>query len=250
MKPQIEITPLEWDTIETYLDHNDVSEKDPLLNEKLAQIPDVNNKIEQVKIIREEIENSIRQSKIKEFHEHVSVDEKDSRIKNIANQKKQSKTIWYAIAAALIVLFGVFWMMDNTTPSEKIFAKNFKPDIGLPLKMGSTNSYSFYEGMVNYKQENYKEAIIKWDVLLKVNPENDTLNYFMGVANLALGNADKSLEYLQNQEHFKEGVFREDAAYYAALAKIKEGEFEEAKVFLKNNPSDRNIKLLKVLNEQ
>ena len=247
MKPQIEITPLEWDIIETYLDLNDDMEKALMYESELKKIPNIEQKIEEVKNIREEIEDSIRQSKIKEFHKHVARNEKDSSVKNIANNKTQSKTIWYAIAAALLVLFGIFWMMDNTTPSEKIFADNFKPDIGLPLKMGTENSYGFYEGMVDYKQENYKEAILKWNVLLKKNPENDTLNYFLGVAYLALGEADSSLEYLQNQELFQDGMFKEDAAYYAALAKIKVGELKEAKMLLTKNVSERNEKLLNVL---
>ena len=250
MKPQIEITPLEWDIIETYLDLNDDMEKALLYESELKKIPNIEQKIEKVKNIRENIEDSIIQSKIKKFHEHVSVDEKDSNVKDIANNKSQSKTIWYAIAAALLVLFGIFWMMNNSTPSEKIFAENFKPDIGLPLKMGSSVSYSFYEGMVDYKQENYNEAISKWDVLLKADPENDTLNYFMGVANLAQGNTSKSLEYLENQEKFQKGIFKDDAGYYAALAKIKKGKFDEAKALLKNNPSERSTKLLKELENQ
>lgn len=141
-------------------------------------------------------------------------------------------------------------MMDNSSTSEEIFAKNFKPDVGLPLKMGTVGTYGFYEGMLDYKQENYKEAIAKWQILLEENPDSDTLNYFLGVANLALGNGDESLEYLQNQERFQQGMFKEDAAFYAALAKIKDGKFEEAKVFLKNNPSTKNTSLLKELEKQ
>ena len=250
MNPQINITPEEWHFIETYLDQKDASGAAPLLNEKLNQIPNVDQKIEYVKKINEEIEDCIRHSKIREFHNHVSIDEKDSATKTKAIKRKRSNAIWYSAAAILLVLFGIFWMMDNNTSSEKIFAKNFKPDIGLPLKMGTANTYGFYEGMLDYKQENYKEAISKWQILLEENPDNDTLNYFLGVANLALGDAGKSLEYLQNQERFQQGMFKEDAAYYAALAKIKEGKFEEAKIFLKQNPSTNNTKLLIELEEQ
>lgn len=250
MKSPINTTSEEWHQIEAYLDQENVSERLQLMNEELSQIPNLTQKIEEVKKVREEIENSIKQSKIKEFHKDIQIGENDLNSKNLSNKNTKSNAIWYAIAALLLVLLGLFWMMDNSNPSEKIFAENFKPDIGLPLKMSATDNPEFYEGMVDYKQENYKEAIAKWEVLIKDNSENDTLNYFLGVANLALGNADISLKFLQNEARFQQGIFKEDAAYYTALAKIKKGEFKEAKTLLKKYPSDRNTKLLNLLQEQ
>ena len=249
MNAPINLSPQECDLIETWLDQNGAQGQAPLLNEKLNQIPDVARKIEHVKKVREEIEDSIRKSKISEFHKHVLPDKKDSGIKTIANKLIKSNAVRYGIAAILVVFFGIFWMMKSNSTSEKIFAENFKPDIGLPLKMNTQNAQGFYEGMLDYKQENYKEAIEKWQVLLKTKPENDTLNYFLGVAHLALGNAAKSLEYLESQERFRQGIFKEDAAWYAALAKIKEGKLEEGRQYLKNNPSDRTTKLINQLNE-
>ncbi len=250
MNAPINITPEEWNLIETWLDQKDSQDKAPLLDEQLAHIPTISQKIEHIKKVREEIEDSIRQSKIREFHNSISTDEKDSGIRTIANKRIRSNTVWYAAAAVVVLLFGFFWMMGNKSHSEKIFAKNFKPDIGLPLKMNTANATGFYEGMLEYKQQNYKEAIAKWQDLLKANPENDTLNYFLGVANLALGDASKSIEYLENQERFLQGIFKEDAAYYAALARIKKGKLKEAKVLLESIPSIRNTKLLNELNER
>ena len=262
------ITSEEWNDIEIWLDQNDVQRETPLLNEKLTQIPNFAKKIECVKKTREDIEDSIRQSRIKAFHHdipfspvspdgpnspdsylNVSVDEKVSGIKNMANKIIKPYTFWYAGAAVLAALLGIFWMMKISSTSEKIFATYFKPDIGLPLKMSTGNTYGFYEGMLDYKQENYEEAIEKWQVLLEAKPKNDTLNYFLGVAYLALGNAAKSLEFLENQERFRQGIFKEDAAYYTALAKIKEGKLEEARVFLQKYPAKRNTALLNELYE-
>lgn len=244
------ITPEEWDLIETWLDNKDFPGEAPLLKKKLTTISNVFQKIDYVKKVREEIEDNIRYSKIREFHNSISNDEKDSDIKTITSKKIKSNAVWYAIAATLAVLFGVFWMMDHSKASDRIFAKNFKPDIGLPLKMSETNRYGFYEGMLDYKQENYKEAIEKWQILWLINPENDTLNYFLGVANLAEGNAIQASEYLQNQERFQHGIFKEDAAWYAALAKIKKGKFKEAKAFLESNPSVRNKRLMNELGKK
>lgn len=250
MNDLIKISPEEWDLIENWLDQNDVPGKTQMLSDKLTQIPNISQKIEHIEKIREEIEDSIRLSKIKEFHKHISTDELPSDIKRISTKKIKSNGIWYAAAAVLVVLIGIYWMMGISNTSERIFAENFKPDNGLPLRMNTADANGFYEGMLDYKQENYEAAIEKWQALLKINPESDTLNYFLGVANLALGNAAKSLDYLENQERFQQGIFREDAAWYAALAKIKERKFKEAEVFLKQNSSVRNTNLLNQLKER
>lgn len=247
MKSQIEITPQEWDLIEIYLDEKDDRKKALLLKEKLAAIPNVEEKIKEIEKTRDEIEDCIRQSKIKEFHQQVLTQENISDVKKLPFQKYNPKIIWYSIAAVLVVSFGILWIMQNNSTLEKIFAENFKPDIGLPLKMGTATNLEFYEGMVEYKQGNYESAIDQWQVLWKNNANNDTLNYFLGVANLAHGNSKESLQFLQNPQRFNKSFFKEDAAYYAALANIKEGRLEDAKSILKKNPSERNTKLLNVL---
>ncbi|MGJ8591288.1 MAG: tetratricopeptide repeat protein [Aquaticitalea sp.] len=238
MNPKLHITSEEWNLIEAHLDDQTVS-KTSLLN--IAQLEE---KINHIQTLRESLEDTIRQSKIKEFHSHILDETRDLNIKKNPVKKSKSKSVWYAIAAVIVVLLGMFWMIERPSTSEKIFAENFKPDIGLPLKMGTTNSIEFYEGMVAYKQGNYKSAIDQWQALLKENPKNDTLNYFLGVSYLAEGNASKSIVYLENQEQFIKGIFKEDAAYYAALANIKEGKFANAKLLLKKNPSSRNTVLL------
>ena len=250
MKPHIKITPFEWDTIETYLDTQKISEADLPVDENLSNIPELNAKIRHILQVRSEIADAIKQSKIKEFHQQITDNERESEKKIGFTRKKTVLPLFLSIAAILILLFGIFWMMDRKEEPAQLFAKNFKPDIGLPLKMSASTSNGFYEGMLEYKQENYAEAIEVWEKLLAYDPQNDTLNYFLGVANLALGKEDKSLEYLHDPLLFLNGMFSEDAAYYAALAEIKKGDFEKAKKHLNNNPSSRNKKLLDQLDDR
>ncbi len=240
------ITPLEWDLIETYLLKTNEREK-LLLKEQMVVIPNLDEKIKEVQSVGNQIEDRIKQSKIKEFQKEASILHKQSEVGNVGSSKTKSKTIWYSVAAILIVVIGMFWLLDSNDTSKIIFAENFKPDIGLPLQMGTTNNYEFYEGMVDYKQGNYKEATMAWQELLKKNPESDTLNYFLGVANLAQGNSSKSLLYLEKQGKFQESIFKDDAPYYAALAYIKLGNLNAAKVLLQNHPSERNTALLQTL---
>ena len=104
MNTPINLSPQEWDLIENWLDQEGAQGQARLLNEKLNQIPDIDRKIEHVKKVREEIEDSIRQSKIREFHKHILSDKKDSGMKNIANKITKSNAVWYAIAAILVVI--------------------------------------------------------------------------------------------------------------------------------------------------
>ena len=244
MNSPTQIPQEEWDLIETYLDHKGTGNEAQELKQKVSELTDSTKKIKHVQKVRKEMEDSIRQSKIKEFHKHIPMADDSKATRRI---RFKPHGMWYAMAAVLVLLFGLFWMLKEDNTSEKIFAAHFKPDIGLPLKMGTKNEYGFYEGMVDYKQGNYKEAIAQWELLLNEKPENDTLNYFLGVTYLAEGNSEKSLEYLEPNQKFTNGIFSNEAPYYTALAKIKEGKFEAAKKLLMENPSEKNTTLLKSL---
>jgi hypothetical protein len=250
MNSPMNISPEEWELIDSFLENNDFPDELAILNNGLTSIPNIKEKIEYIKTINEEIEDCIRKSKIKEFHNQVPNSTGSAQSKIVSFSKFNNRTIWYSIAASIAVIIGIFWLFKTNDAPEKLFAKHFKPDIGLPLKMSPTNDYDFYEGMVDYKQENYREAITKWEILWMDNPESDTLNYFLGVAHLALGNAVQSLKYLENQNRFQTSIFKDEANYYAALANIKKGNYEAAKSLLENNPTVRNSNLLIELNNQ
>lgn len=246
MNSNIHITPEEWDIIESYLDQNGIEDETSVLKQKLNKIQNSEEKVKYVLELREVIEDSIRQSKIKDFHQQIPNSEKSEIV---LQTKSKSYAIWYSIAAAVILFIGLFWVFKEDNTSEKIFASYFKPDIGLPLNMGTNNEYDFYDGMLDYKQGNYSKAIEKWQLLFDKSPNNDTLNYFLGVTYLAEGNAPKSFEYLEPIKKFDSSIFNEDSIYYVALANIKVGKIEAAKRLLKEHPSTRNNLLLQELKE-
>ncbi|HTO14362.1 MAG TPA: tetratricopeptide repeat protein [Edaphocola sp.] len=233
----------EWDLITNYLQLKDEKEQAKIWNEDLAQIPNIDEKVIYILNVSEQIEDSIRLYKIKEFNKQIPAEKEIPKVRI----SKKKGFIWYTSAAMIALLIGSIWFINNLNSPERIFNRNFVPDIGLPLKMSAKNNYQFDEGMLDYKQGQYKAAITKWETAFKETPNNDTLNYFLGVANLAIGNSKTSLEYLEKQDHFENSAFTEDAVYYSALAKIKEGKVEEAKILLKNNPSKRSNQLLKEL---
>ncbi|WP_310991665.1 tetratricopeptide repeat protein [Aequorivita marina] len=139
-----------------------------------------------------------------------------------------------ALAASILLLISVsLWAVFYTGSStQQVFADNFRPDPGLPTKMGSASQYEFYYGMVSYKRKEYSEAIARWEPLYAANPTNDTLVYFLGVANLANDNARQAENYLKLAYKKTESAFFEDILYYLALTYIKEDKITEAKKVL------------------
>ncbi|WP_026451241.1 tetratricopeptide repeat protein [Aequorivita capsosiphonis] len=153
----------------------------------------------------------------------------------------------FALAASILLLIGVSaWAIFYTGNSaQKVFSENFRPDPGLPTTMGTASQYEFYYGMVSYKRKEYTEAISRWEPLYAANPKNDTLVYFLGVANLANGNARQAENYLKLATKKTESAFYEDIQYYLALAYLKENKIKEATESLSKNSSTAGKKLLK-----
>ena len=204
--------------------------------ERMKIYPDFRARVEEQRLLLKSVEEYSLRNSLDEYHN--SIEEEP--------QKKWLSPGWLAIAASFLILIGVAsWaILKSGKSSEKVFAANFKPDPGLPTTMGTSSEYEFYYGMVNYKRKEYAEAISRWEPIYGANPENDTLVYFLGVANLAEGNVRQAKKYLQLAKKKTESTFYEDAKYYLALSLLKENNIEEARETLKNSSSSANISLL------
>ncbi len=210
-------------------------------NERMKIYPDFRVMVEEQRLLFKSIEEHNLKNSLDEYHEEILEDPK----KNWQSQG------WLAIAASFLILIGVVsWaIFNNGNSPEKVFAANFKPDPGLPTTMGTSSEYEFYYGMVNYKRKEYAEAISRWEPIYGANPENDTLVYFLGVANLANGNPRQAEKYLQMANKKTKSVFYEDTKYYLALSLLKENKIQEAIEALTNSSSSANISLLQQIKD-
>lgn len=183
---------------------------------------------------------------VEEYNLRKSLDAYHSEIKEEPVKKWLNPGV-FALAASILILIGVSaWALFYTgNSSQKLFSKTFQPDPGLPTTMGTASQYEFYYGMVSYKRKEYSEAIARWEPLYAANPRNDTLIYFLGVANLANGNARQAENYLKIANENTKSAFYEDIQYYLALAYLKENKIEEAKKVLSESNSLAASKLLK-----
>ena len=113
--------------------------------------------------------------------------------------------------------------------------------------MSSSNNFPFYDAMVNYKQGEYAIAISKWEKIEQKSPDNDTINYFLGVAYLAHQNVEKAVPYLSKTINNSNSVFLEDAYFYLGLAYLKSDKKEKAKQAFQKSKSEKSQEILKRL---
>ena len=187
------------------------------------------------------IEEQSLRNKMEEFHGMVKNEPKGS-------VSIKPRLYYFQIAAGIAALVAVSaWFLFRQTPNEKLFNKYFTPDPGLPTVMGTSDNYTFYEAMVDYKQGNYDTAIAKWQGLHQLQTSNDTLNYFLGTAFLSNGKAASAIPFLNNTVQNNQSVFYDDAAYYLALAYVKEGKTDQAINVLKSSKDERSKTLLQEL---
>ena len=174
----------------------------------------------------------------------VNVDELPKRQRTLNGRYR-----WLAAAASVVLAVGIWYAALRQSPEEKLFAAYFVAPKGLVTPMTATDDYVFYDGMVDYKQENYRQAITKWSPLLQQRPENDTLHFFIGVAHLSAGDALKSIPYLEHTASVTESAFNDEAWFYLGMAMLKIDTTAEARVALAKSQIERSQAVLRRLEE-
>lgn len=236
------ITQEQFEQIEWYLYGSMEAAEKLEFNTRLQEDPTFATLVEEVKQTLLGVESSVLKEHLNTYHKEME------DVVSVPSSNKNNRVWLIGIAAAIAVVFGVTWMMSLSTSSEKLYAKYYTPDPGLPTTMSSTNNFAFYDAMVNYKREEYTEAIQKWEAILPEKPTNDTLNYFLGVANLANGNEASAIDYLTKAADDKNSFLKNDIFYYLGLAYLKENNIALAKENFKLSNSSQSEKILSELN--
>lgn len=244
MNPNSNISQELLESIERYLNETMNLEELKTFEDKLNSDQAFKSQVEDVKTLLFGIEFQSLKEELNIFHESII---------NKENEKPSSKVISLnfrkiAVAAVIIIAAGSFWFL-NQNSNNKLYANYFTPDPGLATTMSETSNFEFYDAMVNYKQGDYKTAISKWEELYNIKPKNDTLNYFLGVAQMANKNEDKAISYLEKVTSLSDSNFKNEAYYYLGLAYLKNDNLELAKKNLTFSTVDNSKALLSELND-
>lgn len=223
------------ETIERYLKNTMNIEEQDTFEKKLKNNASLQQQVKDIETMLFGVRKAVFKNKANHFHDELI--NKDSEI--VADTKVFRLNFKYmSIAASIVILFGCFWFFNRTNSNEAIFNTYYIEDRGLETNMGETDSYAFDDAMVDYKQKKYTTAINKWSALLKSKPENDTLNYFLGVAHLANKNENEAVNYLKTAVKTTESEFLNDAYFYLGLSYLKMNNTDLAIKYLEKNNSE------------
>ena len=236
----------EFEKIERYLDGSMEREERAGFEESLNSDPGLKTRVEEIRLLQMAVEEQSLRNKLDEYHrEMASAQTQNKPAAHKSGRILTLRILAVAASLALLIGFGYWWYYGQKTAGEKLFDKYFQPDPGLLTPMSATSDYAFYRGMVDYKQGNYEEAINRWKPLAEKNPENDTLNFYLGVSYLAGDKPDKAIEYLSKAVRVPQSRFINEARYYLGLARLKAGNTEEAVRALKKSNLKKSRLILK-----
>lgn len=134
----------------------------------------------------------------------------------------------YAAVVALMAV-GALWWAGRPSLNEQLFAEYHVADPGLPVPMSAVDHPEFHDAMVAYKLGDLEEASGKWGLLLAREPSNDTLLYYVGQAELQMGNTAKAIANLRQVAGDGSSLFRDKARWYLYLAYLRMDDREAMK---------------------
>lgn len=222
----IHITLEEWEQIEAFLNGSLTAEAEQAFRLQLEKDNVLAAKVEQVRLSILTVEEAGLREDMESFHARLQ----QQPVIAIEAHRKTNVKKWLAIAAVFIaVCIATMLYLQQPSKNERLFSTYYKADPGLSTTMSQTDDYTFEKAMVEYKTKNYTKAIDSWQLLLKDNPDSDTLNYFIGSAYLALNKTATAIPYFENITLKPGSEFVSDACWYLGLALIKTGRVEEGK---------------------
>lgn len=228
MEPQL------IEKIESYLSGE--LKKDQL--EKYAaehNIKDLDQEIEWVENAQLAIEANGIKLQLSEVIKSAQKD--DAKIKPLNKTFSLGRLTSLSIAAAVALLFGVLFLFKPGN-TDKLYSKYEFVDPGLPVLMSETNRFEMYEALSYYSEQNYPETIKRLSNLQSGGSYNDTIEFYLGVANLYENNINESLPLIEKVSEDENSIFQERAEWLLVLANLKTGDKMKTKSLLQPIISD------------
>lgn len=248
MKNQHTITPDEFERIERYLTQSMDENEANLFTHELNTDIVLKEKVAEVRLLL--IAISEESLKVNLDRYHGNIEEKSKPVRNDAPVVSMKRR-WLVAATILAMLATSVWVFLNQSNNYgKLYSRFYLPDPGLPTYMSSSADYNFDKGMVAYKDKDYKQAITEWMPLLRAQPANDTLNYFVGAVFQAMDENEKAIPKLQLVASDTTSVFNKDACWYLGLSYLKTGLSDSAVIYIERSGNTDAPQILQALNNE
>ena len=231
MKLDYEISADELELIENHLRQNLSPDEVILFEKKMSSDVNWQNKIEEAKLLILGTQEVNLAQHLDQFHEKLTGTNAQPGSKLV-----QLRTRWMVAASLLLVFSVAAWLLfSNKNEFDELYAGYYTPDPGLLTAMGPASNYSFEKGMVDYKNEEYEKALQAWEALKAQGQSGDTLQYFLGMANQALGRYEAAKTYLENIAKDTAHPFYSDACWYMGLLMLKQKDKQAAISYLEKS---------------
>ncbi|MBN8665966.1 MAG: tetratricopeptide repeat protein [Chitinophagales bacterium] len=248
MKPRYDISPEEFDQIEQYLAGQLTASENSLFEKRIQEETEWAEKVKEVKLLVLGIKENELKTRLQSFHKQMNT---TTSIKTEAPVRSMGSRRWLAAASILLVAaLATWWMVSRQDPYEKLYSTYYTPDPGLPTTMSVAGNYQFDKGMVAFKSGDYKEALQIWTPISKTTPSNDTINYFLGVTQLALKQNDEALALLKPIANDANRPFYKDACWYTGLVLLRQGKPEAATPFIQKSNYPGSTELIQEINKK
>jgi tetratricopeptide (TPR) repeat protein len=247
----MEMTQELFEKIEAYIFNRLSPPERELFEEEVKENPDLKIELEKHKDIFFGMEaNYLRKRSadiLNEVKKELAEEEQTNNVVDMTPQR--SRWMFYAAAAVIILLLGIgyifVWNYNSIAQSQdsaKLFAESFSmfPKPGNTMSAPSEPKTRISEAMATYNSQSedstsFERAEKELEILLMDTPENDTIQFFLGVISLKKDKPEKAIEYLVK---VKNSVYTPHAQWYVALSYLKLNELKKAKLLFEEMAED------------
>ena len=164
-------------------------------------------------------------------------------------QAKLTSFSFLKYAAGIALLIGLGGYFYYSTSANNLTSKTFNKkelfvEPGIPIYMGETPKIAWEKLMFAIKKESTSKAIIEWQKIQKIAPENDTVLYFGGFVYFNANQIQKAEKYFKKNRQIK-STYNDRSLYFLAMIDWKRNKREEAKKKFRQLTSSTDLELKK-----
>lgn len=154
-----------------------------------------------------------------------------------ASKKKQSVKTFnfykYAVAACILVLFGVFTFNQFSNPMYDDYANYDR----ISFTVRGDNDELLKTAETAFNDKDFVKAKEAFEELLEKGNTSIEIKLYAGIANIELGDFEVADDILQDINN-GESAYKYKATWYLALSKLKQKNFKACLEILKRIPED------------
>jgi tetratricopeptide (TPR) repeat protein len=219
--------------IERYLD-GELSQNE--LNNFEAQLK-IDEELQAVIELHKEVDMAISQSDVIELREQLgAIAEKHKEQENATPKRSIRRFAWLAAASVAALLVVTVFLNQQPQNNSQLFQDNYTAWSGPDNVRAASDMQdaAISEAIELYKDENYQEALSKFNLILNDSPDNNMIRLYASISQIESGKLDEAENNLNVIIDSKDIFYTEHAQWYLALASISKGNMKNAKAILQN----------------